>query len=95
MNNKCEVCGDETVIIGAVVNGKYYRCICHKCLSKSRQISSGHADWQRGRDLEDHLFELLQPYNADGTRNADFIKAYPTQASAIFTKKEMDDTLRV
>lgn len=89
MNNKCEVCGDETVIIGAVVNGKYYRCICHKCLSKSRQISSGHADWERGRDLEDHEHEIQQPWNADGTINTRFAKLYPKQAKSLFTDEEL------
>lgn len=93
----CEKCQENPATHSVVVNGVYYPNICNVCkiLIDSKQTpSSGHASWERGIDLEDHTFDLLQPYGANGKPNPDFIKAYPDKASAIFSDEEIMKILR-
>lgn len=88
---KCALCKNKAEI-GVIVKGKYLKlCLDCKPLPK---VSSGYAEWERGRDLEDHQFDVLQPYGANGKPNPDFIKAYPKQARAVFTDEQINDTLR-
>lgn len=89
----CVKCGLKPATVSAVLEGEYYRFLCEDCRPQPK-VNSGHARWERSIDLEDHLIDIMQPFNADGSRNADFIKVYPKQAAAIFTKEQMDDTLR-
>lgn len=58
------------------------------------KVSSGHAEWERGRDLEDHQFDLAQPYNSDGSINVDFARVYPDKAKAIFSDDELNKAMR-
>lgn len=90
----CLKCHKNQSSHSAVVNGVYYKHICDDCLSGASQVSSGHARWNRSVDLEDHQFDLAQPYNADGSPNADFIKMYKKQSEALFSKEDMDKALR-
>jgi hypothetical protein len=45
-------------------------------------------------DIEDHQMDVQQPHNSDGSPNVSFIKAYPKQASAIFSDDDIKKTLR-
>lgn len=85
----CENCHQNPAEIGIIVEGKYSK-VCADC-KPLPQISSGHARWERGVDLEDHEAEIMQPYNADGTINARFAKLYPKQAKALFNDKQLRD----
>lgn len=89
---KCEICNLNESSLGVIIQGVYYK-ICAECKPRP-QVSSGHARWARSVDLEDHEADIQQPYNADGTRNATFVKLYPKQARAVFSEKEIEDTLR-
>lgn len=90
---KCDLCGIRDGNLSAVVRGIFYKHVCIMCNSND-QVSSGHARWLRSVDAEDHQFDLAQPYNADGTPNSDFIRAYPKQSEAVFTKEQMDKAVR-
>lgn len=80
--------------MGAIINGTYYTSVCSSCNGKSSQVSSGHARWARSVDVEDRQADLLQPYNADGSINADFCKRYPQQSKAVFTDEQIVKALR-
>jgi len=92
--DKCEICLTNPGNLSAVIGGTYYKHVCTACNGKGAGVSSGHAKWMRSIDAEDHQFDLAQPYNADGTPNADFIKAYPKQSAAVFSKDDMDKAVR-
>lgn len=75
----------------AIVGGVYVKDICRTCQAVLQPIvlSSGHARWERGIDLEDHEAEIQQPYNSNGSVNTRFAKLYPKQAAAIFTPEQL------
>lgn len=91
---KCDLCHTHQASKSGIVQSVFYKHICEVCLAGAAQVSSGHARWQRGMDVEDHAFDLAQPWNADGTPNADFIKAYPKQSLSVFTKDELAAAVR-
>jgi hypothetical protein len=75
----------------AIIKGVYYARICDTHftqLTSGQTPSSGHASYNRQRDLEDHLADVAQPF-VGGKPNPDFIKLYPEQAARHFTPDEM------
>jgi len=89
---KCTLNCPREAIKSAVIGGVYYPNICHahiSQLSKKQRPSSGHAAWERGRDLEDHEADIAQPYSADGKPNPVFIRAYPEKARQHFSDEEI------
>lgn len=89
---KCQKCLIRPARVGVIVGSKYLN-LCYECRPLP-QVSSGHAKWARTIDLEDNEANIQQPYNADGSINAQFAKLYPTQAKAIFTDKQIRDANR-
>lgn len=87
--SKCDICKINHADYSAILDGKYYSRVCRSCKTAHNQVSSGHARWSRGIDLEDNEHEIQQPYNADGTINVRFAKLYPEQAKALFTDEEI------
>ncbi len=90
----CDLCQKNSASCSAIVKGAYYKSVCTSCKLANSQVSSGHARWARSVDLEDHAFDVAQPYNADGSINLDFVQAYPEQAKAVFTDKQILDANR-
>lgn len=87
----CDECRHYPGTKAAVIQGVYYAHLCGICevrLNKRQTPSSGAADWARGRDYEDHLHDIVQPYT-DGHANPDFIKAYPDKARQMFSEEEL------
>lgn len=87
MPKLCAICNKNKGSIGAIIDGVYRR-VCHECRAKPI-VSSGHARWERGIDLEDHEGDIQQPYNSDGSINAKFARLYPKQAQALFTPAQL------
>jgi hypothetical protein len=85
----CEICKKRKASFSAIVGDVYYKDICTTCKLQHNKVSTGHADWNRTIDLQDHEHEILQPYNADGTINTKFARLYPKQAKALFTDVEL------
>jgi hypothetical protein len=83
----CESCRKKEAKISAVVDG-VYKQLCYSCRPKP-QVNSGHARWSRSLDLEDHEWEIQQPYNSDGSINPRFAKLYPEQAKRLFTEEQL------
>ncbi len=90
----CELCEKNKSSVSAILNGTYYKNLCTECKLSNNKVSSGHAVWSRGVDLEDHEHEIQQPYNADGSINTRFAKLYPKQAKALFTSEELRNAER-
>jgi len=84
----CETCKIRTASIGIIIGDKYHN-VCAECKPLPR-VSSGHARWSRGIDIEDREADVQQPYNKDGSINTRFAKLYPKQAKALFS----DDDIR-
>lgn len=89
----CLICNQNPATASAIVQGTYYRSVCSSCKAQPN-VSSGHARWERSIDAEDHEFDIMQPYGADGKPNAQFVKAYPRQSAALFSQEEMDKIIR-
>ncbi len=84
----CDVCKLNKATGSAVKDGHYYKFICSDCKPRPN-VSSGHARWARGIDLEDHEADIQQPYNKDGTINRRFAMLYPKQAGVLFTNEQV------
>lgn len=85
----CEICKTNSSDCAAVIKGVYYKNLCFFCKMSGNAVSSGHAVWSRGIDLQDHEADIQQPWNADGTINTRFVKLYPKQAKHLFTEEQI------
>lgn len=93
--SKCEQCSNEGVK-SSIVADYYYRSLCYACydhLIKQQSPSTGQADYDRGRDIEEHEADIIQP-NSGGRPSAEFIHLYPKQAKLMFTPDEIDQATR-
>lgn len=90
----CEVCHRNNSSLSAVIDGVYYKHVCYTCRASNSRVSSGHARWARGIDVEDSEADIQQPWNSDGTPNKRFIQLYPEQAKALWSQEEMDRIMR-
>lgn len=91
----CELCG-RTAVKSSIVGDIYYRHLCATCYSDliaSESPSSGEANYNRGRDYEDHLADIIQPYT-DGKPDAEFIHLYPEKAHQMWSQEEIDQATR-
>lgn len=82
----CESCGKSFInTIVAMVNGKYYKSICSACIGYSEdEISSNAAGYDRRRGYEDNAQDTVQPYDAVGKPNVEFLRLYPRAAAKVF-----------
>lgn len=85
----CESCGKNRINVKtAIVNGRYYKCICSWCIGDSDDdISSGVASYDRRRGYEDNAADTIQPYDADGKPNVEFLRLYPRTGLKVFGKE--------
>lgn len=93
---KCEVCKKHEASKSSVIADYYYKNICGWCytkLTKFNSPSSGSAEYDRGRDSEEHEADQRQPYT-DGKPDATFIHLYPEAAAKLFTQEEIDQANR-
>lgn len=93
---KCELCDNEGVK-SAIIREFYYKSLCfadYDFLVKNEAVSSGQAEYNRGRDHEDHLADVIQPYNGDGSISQEFLKLYPEQSAKMFSREQIDHAER-
>lgn len=93
---KCEVCNRRDSERSSIVRGKYYSTLCTPCyesLLQDNAVSSGHADYERGRDAEEHEADIRQPMT-NGIPDAEFIRLYPDTAKKIFSTEEIHRAIR-
>lgn len=93
---QCQVCKQRPGVKSSVINDAYYCSICEPCyeqLVSGHEISSGHAEWERGRDFEDHEADVRQPFN-NGKLDPEFVKLYPDTAHKIASPDEIAKALR-
>jgi hypothetical protein len=93
----CSSCQKLEAIKSVVSGGKYVKDICAVCwegLLTGQQVSSGHADYERGRDAEEHERDILQPLGPGGIPSAEFIKQYPDTAKKVFSSEEINRAIR-
>lgn len=82
----CGSCNTMKHTRTAMVNGKYYKCICSECIGESAAydgISSGVAGYERRRGYEDNAQDTIQPYDANGP-SSEFARLYPGTAKKVF-----------
>lgn len=61
------------------------------CINQdSRKASAYSAQWHRDRDYEDHRRDVIQPKDAKGNINPEFIREYPEESKEIFTKEQIE-----
>lgn len=93
---KCEVCKRTVPTKGSIIGDIYYRHICSTCYSdlmEYEKLSSGEAEYNRGRDAEEHEADYRQPYT-DGEIDPEFVRLYPERAKQMWTAEEIDRALR-
>lgn len=93
----CEVCKQRPSAKSSVIREQYYSALCLQCyeqLVSGQTVSSGHADWERGRDFEDHESDIIQPTNRDGSISTEFTRLYPDTAKKIFSQDEINKAMR-
>jgi hypothetical protein len=96
MMNKCQVCKQREGSKSSVIADTYYPAICDICYDRlltGQTTSSGHADWMRGRDFEEHEADTRQPFN-NGKLDSTFAKLYPDTARKIASQDEINEALR-
>lgn len=88
----CDFCHTKNAdTTGAVLNGTFGQA-CRECRTNANRIPSGSgAQWQRDRDREDNLRDLIQPYDRKGNPNTEFIRNYPDQAKDYFTPDQLEN----
>lgn len=88
---KCQRCKIQASTGSAIVNGQYYANVCSACrlqLTTIQMPSSGHAEWSRRIDAEDHEGDIAQPWK-NGKPNPLFVRLYPDKARHLFSEEEM------
>ena len=89
---RCKSCKQAEAAVSGVVKGEYVSNVCRDCFQSKltdQRISSGHADYMRSRDVEDHEADIVQPYTKDGTPAPQFIQLYPERAMKMFSEQEL------
>lgn len=88
----CDFCHDPTQpTTGAILNGVFGQA-CRSCRSNHVRVASGAgAQYNRDRDREDNLRDLIQPYDYKGNPNKEFIRNYPEQAKDYFTQEQLEN----
>lgn len=93
----CEVCKKRPSTGSAIINEIYYRSLCRTCKAtiteSASHVSSGAADYDRGRDAEEHEADYIQPFPGNKP-SSEFIHLYPEQAKAMMTPEEIDRATR-
>lgn len=87
----CDDCKREYQnLYGAIVEGKYGQ-YCKNCITAGKRMHHpGSAQYSRDRDREDNAKDLLQPWDARGKPNTEFIRNYKEEAEEIFTQEELE-----
>ena len=63
--------------MGLIINGKYHPDKSSKDVSTPRSVKDIYQAGRIVRQARTHAHHLIQPNNADGTPNKDFIDYYP------------------
>lgn len=89
--SKCESCEAPNVPLKtAVVDGKYYKGVCGRCLhDNTNEVSSNAVGFDRRRQYEDFAQDTVQPYDAAGP-NVEFYRLYPEAAAKVFSPEVID-----
>lgn len=94
----CESCGkNRTNVKSAMVNGKYYKNICSRCIGQSEaddELSSNAAGFDRRRNYEDNAQDTIQPYDANGKPRSEFYRLYPQAAEKVFSQEQINELKR-
>lgn len=80
----------------AVIGHHYYTRLCDRHfnqLVRDQMPTSGQGSYDRQRDLEDHLGEVIQPM-VDGHPNPEWSKFYPEKARQMFGNEAVVDAER-
>lgn len=87
----CDSClQDKKHLVGAVVEGKFGQ-YCYDCIDNiKRPAHVGSAQYQRDRDRDAHEMDLLQPWDAKGNPNTEFIRRFPEESKDMFSQKELE-----
>lgn len=92
----CEVCSEKKYCRGTIIGDNYYKAVCNGCyalLTEDMGVSSGQADYNRGRDAEEHEADMIQPW-VNGKPSGEFINLYPERSKTLFTDDEFDQATR-
>ena len=92
----CEVCTTRTGFKATIVGEFYYKSICQPCydlLTVDQSVSSGQAEYDRGRDTEENEAAIMQPWSG-GEVSKEFIQLYPERSRQLFSQDEIDRATR-
>lgn len=92
----CELCHKHEATKSSIVGEFYYKHLCGWCYTKLTKFnlpSGGSAEYDRGRDAEEHEAHMIQPYSG-GKISKEFIHLYPETAQKMWTAAEIDQANR-
>lgn len=87
----CDSCHlEKKHLIGAIIKGKYGQ-YCQACIDGVKRHATGSsAQYQRDRERDAHQADMLQPWDAKGKPNTEFIRHYPDESKDMFTQEELE-----
>lgn len=86
----CDGCRQNKPTVSAIIDGKFGQ-YCMDCRNRvTRQAAPGSAQYSRQRDRDAHEADLVQPWDAKGNPNKEFIRLYPEEAKLNFTEEEIE-----
>lgn len=95
--NECIECRIKASTGSAVIGKVYYKNLCSACKSKlsgDSSFSSGFQGFDRRRQYEDYAQDTVQPWDANGKPNVEFLRLYPQSAAKQYSKEILDELRR-
>lgn len=84
----CDGCKKSTNTSVAVLDGKFGN-YCSDCRNRLLRLSSAQsAQYRRDREREEHLADIVQPWDRNGNPNPEFARLYPEEAKLNFGEEE-------
>lgn len=90
---KCQLCQNSGEL-SAVVKGKYHTSLCRPCLAGllgDVTVSSGAQGFDRRRQYEEHAQDVVQPWDAAGKANVEFLRLYPHSAAKQYSPEILEE----
>lgn len=93
--NKCDK-GHTTdkPLQAGIIDGKFGNWCPEHTRTTQRQASPLYATSFRDAERRDNERDMIQPWDANGNINPEFVREYPEESAEMFTQTEIEQALR-